>query len=131
MLPVPVVKVVTVTAVAKVLLISTLPLVVSAVMVEPANSRTVVSPIPVTALRSITLAVTKPEPLIEPSEVITTSSPAAVVVPVKITLPPAVVVRLTLPSVPAVTEVPTVRFAPVLLKVILPSVVVAEVTVSV
>ena len=109
MSPTPVVSVPTSVAVPIALLRSTLPFVVSAVIVEPDSCRAVVVPRPVIAFRSIVAAVTSPAPLIAPTLLIVTVSPAAVVVPVRITLPLVVVVSVTSPVPTAATFVPTVR----------------------
>ena len=112
--PPAVVSVVTTTAVARALSMLTFPLVeLSAVIVAPDSSSGVVFPIPVAAFRSIVDAVTRPAPLIAATELIVTSSAAAVVVPVRITLPLVVVVSVTFAVPPAVTLVPTVRFPPI------------------
>ena len=69
MLPVPVISVPTSVAVARALLRSMLPSVVSAVMFDAARFTAVVLPIPVTASRSTVSAVTRPPPLIPPPSV--------------------------------------------------------------
>ena len=115
------VRLVTLTGVASALSISIAPVVVSAEIVDPASSNCVVFPIPVAASRSMTLAVTNPAPLMLPTELITTSSPSAVVVPVSTTSPLVLVVSVAFPAPPAVTLVPTTRFAPVFVSPMSPS----------
>ena len=118
MSPTPVVSVPTSVAVPSALLRSTLPFVVSAVIVEAARFTAVVLPIPVTAFRSTVLAVTSPAPLIDvPTFIVTVCVPPAVVISVSVMAPVVVSVMSPLAVVipvtsgrqaPAVT-VPTVK----------------------
>ncbi len=90
----------------------------SAVIVVATNSKAVVSPIPVTASKSTTDAVTIPAPLVEPTEFMVILSSAAVFVPVRIIFPEVVVTREISPAPKAVTLVATVKFPLSLDKVI-------------
>ena len=104
-LPVPVVRLLTLAVAAMVLSISILPLVVSAVIL--AAERLAV--IPVTALSSALLAVTRPAPEMSPAEVAITTLPAALADPLKIMLPLVVVLRVRSLEPPTMTDVATVR----------------------
>jgi hypothetical protein len=88
MLPVPVVSVVAVTAVPRVLLMSRLPLLLSAVRVVAARLSAVLLADPARGVevhrRGRHQAAA---PLMAPAELICTVSPAAVVLPVRMTLP--------------------------------------------
>ena len=91
----PVLSELTLTAEARLLFSTMLPLVVPAPMFAAARFSAVLSPMPVTALKLTVLAVTLPAPSMLPAEVMVYAAPAAVVVPVSRMLPVVKVVRLT------------------------------------
>src|ERR1700722_4898791 len=129
-LPVPVDRLVTATAVPRLLFSATLPLVLVALTLVAFRFSAVRSPMPVPAERLAVVPVTVPPPSMSPAELMVTLPVPALVVPVRGTLPAVAVVSAMLLLEPVATLLPTVRLAPVSVRAMVPLPVVTVVKVT-